>query len=180
MREHAVEDTTPKRCFLSLIGGRNSNTDMIAAILIFLGQINEIEIKNIDLDIPMDNMDVNIKFFISYCSYKVFIVLTTIDLVRNEPFLLQLSLWVFGLAVQCNYWGFWGSYFNEEDTFLAWFFFYWFYFVYQLLSFLFILFEVVKTFLEILAPLAEFFLNKRKTLISGNFESKIIRSINLH
>lgn len=142
---------------------------MIAAILIFLGQINEVEIKNIDLDIPMDNVDVNIEFFISYCSYKVFIVLTAIDLVRNESFLLQLSLWVFRLAMQCNHWGFWGCYFNEENAFLAWLFFYWFYFVYQLLSFLLILFEFIETFLEILTPFAEFFLNKRKPLISGNF-----------
>ena len=92
MREHAIEDASPQRCFFRLVGRRNRDADVIAAILIFLGQINEVEIKNIDLDIPMDNMDVNIEFFISYCSYKVLIALAAIDLVRNEPFLLQFSL----------------------------------------------------------------------------------------
>lgn len=90
---------------------------------------------------------------------------------------MQLCLWILWLAVDINLGCLGRCHFDEHYAFLAGRMSYRIHFLSQLRTFFGTCFKLIETFLKVVSRLAYFFVNERKTCVSGDFYGEILWSI---
>ena len=179
MSKHAIKYASPDGSIIRLVLGRDSEPNMVAALLTALADVDRIQITHLHRDVSMQDVDVDDQLLILDASYAVLVGLVGSQLVGYRPFGLQLCLGVLRLAVQIDDGRLGGCYLEEKDALVAGLLFYQQHLVYQLRSLLAAALELIQAGLQVLACLADGFADEREPLVSGDLQPELLRGIGL-